>query len=99
MILYPNLSTLCGNAISCTLYLAQSLPSLGLDRHSIAFTDQMILLERNYGARRALIEIVLDQLGDQIVAIEVKEVVPKARYPIGLGDELAVRTVIWIVRS
>ena len=99
MILDTNLPTLGGDAISCALYLAQSLPSFSLNRFAVTFADQLIFSERNNGARRALIEIVLDQFGNQILAFEIKKVVPKTRYPISLCDELAARTVIWIVRS
>jgi hypothetical protein len=49
----------------------------------------VILFKGDDCASGILVQIVLDQLGDQVVAVKIEKVVPKARNPVRLGDELA----------
>lgn len=89
MILDADLAALGTHAVAGPLDFAKALPAFGLNRSAVAFADQMIRFKTNDGSRRILVQIVLDQLGDQIVAVEVKKVVPETGYPVGLGDELS----------
>ena len=77
------------DAIASALYLAQPLPTIGLNRPAIALANEPILFKGDNATRGILVQIVLDQFGDQIVAIKVEKIVPEARYPIGLGNKLA----------
>src|SRR4051812_30452100 len=94
MVLYANLPLLRRNTIPCTLDLAKSLPAVRLNRPSVAFADQLMLLEGDDGPRCLLVEIVLNQFGDQVMRIKSKEKIPKARYPIRLGDEVRRATTL-----
>jgi hypothetical protein len=76
------------DAVPGALDFAQPLPAIGLDWPAIALANQVVLLKGDDGVGGILIQIVLDQLGDQIVAVKIEKVVPKARNPVRLGDEL-----------
>ena len=77
-----------GNGIACALYHAQPFPTTCVNRLTVALANESVLFKGDDRARRVLIEIVLDQFGNQIVTIKAKKIVPETRYPIGLGNEL-----------
>ena len=88
VILDADLATLGRHAVPGTLDFSQTFPAVGFDRPAIALANQVVLLERDDCASCILVQIVLDQLGDQIIAVKIEKVVPEARNPVGFGDEL-----------
>jgi hypothetical protein len=63
------------------------VPSDGSPRpvgHGLAHTT--VFFPVNHGARGILIKVILDEFGDQIVAVKASEKVPERRYPVGFSD-------------
>lgn len=88
VVLDADLAALCGDIISGALNLTQPLPPPGIDWRAVSLADETVLLERNNRACCTLVEIVLDELGDEIVAVEASKKVPECRNPLGFGDKL-----------
>ena len=91
--LTPILPRFAGTLSPAPWILAQPLPSVSLDLPAVSLANNVIRLERDDGARGILIEVVLDQLGDEIVTIKVEKIVPEARNPVRLGDESSLGVV------
>ena len=87
VILDADLARFGGHLVAGALDQAKSPPTGDVDRPAVSLADQAVALERYDRSRGSLIQIVLDQLGDQIRAIQLEKEIPEARYPIGLGDE------------
>ena len=77
--------------------LAEALPSFGVHRPSIPLADKAGPFERDDGAACALVQVVLNQLRYEVIAVKADKVVPEARYRVKLGYEPGVGWSIEIV--
>ena len=77
--------------------LAEALPSFGVHRPSIPLADKAGPFERDDGAACALVQVVLNQLPYEVIAVKADKVVPEARYRVKLGYEPGVGWSIEIV--
>ena len=87
MVLDANLARFRGNLVAGALDRAKASPTLRVDRPAVSLADKTVALKRYDCTRGSLVQIVLDQFGDQIFALKFKKRTPEARHPIGLGHE------------
>ena len=88
MVLDPDFAVLGRHFVARPLYLAQASPPVGFDRATVAVANQRCPFKRDDSTRRALIQVVLDQLCYQVISVEVGKVIPKPRYRIEFRNEL-----------
>jgi len=72
MVLHANFAALCGNIVASALDNAKPLPTIILDGPAVSFANQMVALEGNNCSGSILVEVILHQLSDEIVAVEIE---------------------------
>jgi hypothetical protein len=88
VILYADFSALCGNVISCALYGAKPFPTIGAHCLTVPFARQAGFIERKDCPGGPLIQVILNQLSNKIVAIETNQEIPKSRNAVKPGNKV-----------